>query len=113
MTRFDGDEGKVTVDGIPWPARLDGRSSPPAAGDRVEVVAADGIVVWVRPLGAGGVRPAAQHLEDPRLSPYRGRGQDDRPATFIKGTADEDLNPPHRGAARARGLQPVQPPRAE
>ena len=57
MTAFDAHEGKVTVDGIPWPARLEGKSSPPAAGDRVTVVAADGIVIWVRPLDAGRSPP--------------------------------------------------------
>ena len=48
VTSFDGDEGKVTVDGIPWPARLETGSPVPAAGDRVRVVAVDGIVVRVR-----------------------------------------------------------------
>ncbi len=43
-------EGRVTVDGVPWPARMDGGGSLPAAGSRVRVVGADGIVVVVRPL---------------------------------------------------------------
>ena len=47
---FDGDAGKVTVDGVPWPARLEPAAVAPAAGDRVRVVAVDGIVVRVRPI---------------------------------------------------------------
>ncbi len=47
---FDFHDGKVTIDGVPWPARLEGASATPAPGDRVRVVAADGIVIWVRPL---------------------------------------------------------------
>lgn len=48
VTRVDGDEGKVTVDGIPWPARLEAGSARPVVGDRVQVVAVDGIVLRVR-----------------------------------------------------------------
>jgi membrane protein implicated in regulation of membrane protease activity len=47
---FEHGEGKVDVDGVPWPARLEGPARTPAPGERVRVVAADGIVVWVRPL---------------------------------------------------------------
>ena len=47
---FEHGEGKVDVDGVPWPARLEGPAPMPAPGERVRVVAADGIVVWVRPL---------------------------------------------------------------
>lgn len=44
-------EGQVTVDGMPWPARLrDEGTPPPEPGQRVRVVGADGIVVWVAPL---------------------------------------------------------------
>jgi membrane protein implicated in regulation of membrane protease activity len=46
---FEHHEGQVTIDGVPWPARLDGRDRKLAPGDRVTVVAADGIVVWIRP----------------------------------------------------------------
>jgi inner membrane protein len=47
---FEFDEGKVSVDGVPWPARLPQGTPTPAPGDRVRVTAADGIVVWVTPL---------------------------------------------------------------
>lgn len=47
---FDGHEGKVTVDGVPWLARFDGKPATLAPGDRVRVVAADGTVLRVRPL---------------------------------------------------------------
>ena len=43
-------EGKVTVDGVPWPARLDPGALPPSAGDRVRIVATDGITMVVQPL---------------------------------------------------------------
>lgn len=44
---FDFHEGKVVIDGVPWPARLEG-SRTPEIGERVRVIAADGIVVWVK-----------------------------------------------------------------
>jgi membrane protein implicated in regulation of membrane protease activity len=47
---FAFNEGKVSVDGVPWPARLHAGTPTPAPGDRVRVTAADGIVVWVTPL---------------------------------------------------------------
>lgn len=47
---FAGDEGQVTVDGVPWPARLDLGATVPNPGGRVRIVAVDGIVVRVRPL---------------------------------------------------------------
>lgn len=47
---FDRGEGQVSVDGVPWPARLDGPPRDLAPGDRVRVAAADGIVVIVRPV---------------------------------------------------------------
>jgi membrane protein implicated in regulation of membrane protease activity len=47
---FEHGEGKVDVDGIPRPARIEGPAPTPVPGERVRVVAADGIVVWVRPL---------------------------------------------------------------
>jgi membrane protein implicated in regulation of membrane protease activity len=47
---FEATEGKVTVDGVPWPARLAEGARTPAPGERVQVVAADGIVVRVRPI---------------------------------------------------------------
>lgn len=50
VVAFDGHEGQVSVDGVQWPARLDGEGPPPAPGDRVRVVAAEGIVVRVRPV---------------------------------------------------------------
>jgi membrane protein implicated in regulation of membrane protease activity len=50
VTGFAGDEGQVTVDGVPWPARLEGPAALPAEGARVRIVAVDGIVVMVRPL---------------------------------------------------------------
>jgi inner membrane protein len=53
---FAAREGEVTVDGVQWPARLDGEAATPAPGDRVRVVAADGIVVRVQPL-SGGLPP--------------------------------------------------------
>jgi membrane protein implicated in regulation of membrane protease activity len=53
VASFERTEGKVTVDGVPWPARLDAGAATPAAGDVVRVTAADGIVVWVRPVSGG------------------------------------------------------------
>lgn len=47
---FDRGEGRILIDGIPWRARLEGGLPTPVAGDRVRIVAADGIVVVVRPL---------------------------------------------------------------
>jgi inner membrane protein len=46
---FHWHEGQVNIGGAIWPARLDGRKSP-EVGERVRVIAADGIVVWVRRL---------------------------------------------------------------
>jgi membrane protein implicated in regulation of membrane protease activity len=48
VVSFSVSEGQVTIDGVPWPARLDEEATPPAPGSRVRVVAADGIVVRVR-----------------------------------------------------------------
>jgi hypothetical protein len=50
VIRFDFHEGMVEVDGVPWPARLDGPRRKIAAGEVVQVTAADGVVLWVRPL---------------------------------------------------------------
>ena len=50
VDRFDHDEGQVTVDGVPWPARLEDGAVTPGVGSRVRIVSADGIVVRVRPL---------------------------------------------------------------
>lgn len=47
---FDRGEGRVLIDGIPWRARIEGDLPVPVAGERVRIVAADGIVVVVRPL---------------------------------------------------------------
>ncbi len=47
---FDHHDGKVELDGVPWPARLDGTATTPAVGARVKVIAAEGIVIWVRPV---------------------------------------------------------------
>ena len=46
-------EGEVAIDGVVWPARIDGQAPTPRPGDRMRVVASDGRVVWVRPLDAG------------------------------------------------------------
>jgi len=44
-------EGQVSVDGVPWPARLDSTTQrTPAPGDRVRITGADGVVVWVKAL---------------------------------------------------------------
>jgi inner membrane protein len=50
VIRFDFHEGMVEVDGVPWPARLDGPRRKIAPGEIVQVTAADGVVLWVRPL---------------------------------------------------------------
>ncbi len=50
VVTFEFHEGQVSIDGVPWPARLDGSARTPVPGDRVRVTAADGIVVWVRPI---------------------------------------------------------------
>jgi inner membrane protein len=50
VVSFDGCEGKVEIDGVPWPARLEAPAPTPAPGERVRILAADGIVVWVRPV---------------------------------------------------------------
>jgi membrane protein implicated in regulation of membrane protease activity len=50
VMRFDHADGQVTVDGVPWPARLEPGAAVPQAGDRVLVTGADGIVVRVRPI---------------------------------------------------------------
>jgi membrane protein implicated in regulation of membrane protease activity len=50
VVAFDHADGQVTVDGVPWPARLEAGSPVPQAGDRVLVTGADGIVVRVRPI---------------------------------------------------------------
>ncbi|HRO13198.1 NfeD family protein [Amaricoccus sp.] len=51
VAAFSRTEGQVTVDGVPWPARLAEGAVPPAPGDVVRVTAADGIVVIIRPVG--------------------------------------------------------------
>jgi membrane protein implicated in regulation of membrane protease activity len=50
VIRFDFHEGTVEVDGVPWPARLDGPRRKVAAGEIVQITAADGVVLWVRPV---------------------------------------------------------------
>lgn len=45
---FDQGEGRVTVDGVPWRARIEGGLPAPAPGERIRIVATDGIVVIVR-----------------------------------------------------------------
>ena len=50
VDRFDHGEGQVIVDGVPWPARLEEGAATPGIGERVRIVAVDGIVVWVRPV---------------------------------------------------------------
>ncbi len=47
---FAGSEGQVTVDGVPWPARLEPGAAAPATGARVRIVAVDGIVVRITPV---------------------------------------------------------------
>ena len=47
---FAGAEGQVSVDGVPWPARLEPGAAAPAPGARVRITAVDGIVVRVTPL---------------------------------------------------------------
>lgn len=53
---FDFHEGQVSIDGVAWSARLDGNVLTPAPGDRVRVTAADGRVVWVRPIAPDPLR---------------------------------------------------------
>jgi membrane protein implicated in regulation of membrane protease activity len=48
VVSFRFGEGQVTIDGVPWPARLDEGAASPEPGSRVRVVATDGIVVRVR-----------------------------------------------------------------
>jgi len=50
VVAFDHGDGQITVDGVPWPARLDPGMPVPQAGDRVLVTGTDGIVVRVRPI---------------------------------------------------------------
>ena len=50
VDRFEHGEGQVTVDGVPWPARLEEGAAAPAAGERVRIVSVEGIVVRVRPV---------------------------------------------------------------
>jgi membrane protein implicated in regulation of membrane protease activity len=50
VVAFDHGDGQVTVDGVPWPARLEPGSGVPEAGDRVLVTGAEGIVIRVRPV---------------------------------------------------------------
>jgi len=45
---FDRSEGRILIDGVPWRARLEGGLPTPAPGDRVRIVAVEGIVVVVR-----------------------------------------------------------------
>ncbi len=65
-------EGQVTIDGMPWPARLRDESGPaPEPGNRVRVVGTDGIVVWVAALdgttpdgtASGGAAPGGAASE--------------------------------------------------
>ncbi|MFO1141736.1 MAG: NfeD family protein [Amaricoccus sp.] len=50
VLEFGRDEGKVTVDGVPWPARLAPGARAPLPGDRVRITAVDGIVIAITPL---------------------------------------------------------------
>jgi membrane protein implicated in regulation of membrane protease activity len=50
VVSFEFGEGQVTVDGMPWPARLREGTPTPPPGTRVRVTATDGIVVWVTPV---------------------------------------------------------------
>ncbi len=47
VVSFRFHEGEVRIDGVQWPARLEGEKTP-EVGEMVRVIAADGIVVWVR-----------------------------------------------------------------
>jgi inner membrane protein len=47
---FAVQDGRVKIDGVLWPARLDETAAPLSPGDRVRVTATDGIVVRIRPL---------------------------------------------------------------
>lgn len=47
VTEFSGAEGQVSVDGMPWPARLAPGETTPVAGARVRIIATDGIVLSV------------------------------------------------------------------
>lgn len=50
VVAFTHSDGQVTIDGVPWPARLEPGTPVPFAGDRVLVTGADGIVIRVRSL---------------------------------------------------------------
>ena len=50
VLEFGRDEGKVTIDGVPWPARLAPGAAAPTPGDRVTITSVDGIVVLVAPV---------------------------------------------------------------
>jgi membrane protein implicated in regulation of membrane protease activity len=45
---FTHREGQVTIDGVPWPARIDEGAASPEPGTLVRVVGIEGIVVRVR-----------------------------------------------------------------
>ncbi len=47
VVSFRFHEGEVSIDGVQWPARLEGEKTP-EVGEMVRVIAADGIVVWVK-----------------------------------------------------------------
>ncbi len=51
VTEFNPTGGQVTLDGVPWAARTRGGATP-KPGDRVRIVATDGIIVEVQPAGA-------------------------------------------------------------
>lgn len=48
-------EGQVWIEGSLWRARLSGDGAPPRPGDRVRVVAVDGLTLLVRPEWPPGV----------------------------------------------------------
>jgi membrane protein implicated in regulation of membrane protease activity len=50
VVSFGTNEGKVTIDGVPWIARLDADASTPKPADRVTVTAVEGTVITVRPV---------------------------------------------------------------
>lgn len=61
---FHCHEGQVRVDGVVWPARINSRKAP-EPGERVRIVAADSIVVWVERLP----KDAADRSPDPNAAP--------------------------------------------
>ena len=49
VVSFGTNEGKVTIDGVPWISHLDDGARTPEPGDRVTVISVDGTIITVRP----------------------------------------------------------------